>query len=400
MRISFFAVVAAVSFIVSGCSIHPLPEDVTGVSTYHIVRQIRCEARDTFSKIVMSYLHQLADARPDIDLFQNLVQQYESDPDSIRNFHFNLFKGRELAAIRAAVKTFYNAGIAYNFELTMTEDNNLSTEVDFIRQIVNPKFTLALSGGVSRKRTNDRTFTATDTFGGLLKLPKQYCDGFVVGPNYVYPIAGRIGIDSVINDFINLTLFANLAVAGASPAGSTPAGGGANPPAGGGSQADAGMSPAGAGTKPASGGASGGGTQSAGMTKSAGASTPTLADKLTFTTSITGSVNPIATFTPIGRNFQVSGANLTGLADRMDVHTVTVAVAIAPGSMADLASLRTFLFSPARVAAATSRPTGLYSSTSVVAFNRVIGFGSPSEQLALLAIDQLKSREFELLQTQ
>jgi len=244
----------------------------------------------------------------------------------------------------------------------MTEDNNLTTEVDFIRPIVNPKLTLALTGGANRKRTNDRTFTATDTFGGLLKLPRRYCDGFVVGPNYIYPIAGRIGIDAVVHDFINLTLFANLDAAGASPSG------GSQKPAG-------------------------------GATKSAGASTPTLVDKLTFTTSITGSVNPVATFTPMGKNFQISGASLTGLADRMDVHQVTVAVAIAPSSMADLASLRSFLFSPARVAAA-SRSTGFYSSTSVIALNRVIGGGSPFEQLALIAVDQLKSREFELVPMQ
>ena len=35
----------ALSFLGAGCAIHPLPQDVTGVDTYHIVRQIRCEAR-------------------------------------------------------------------------------------------------------------------------------------------------------------------------------------------------------------------------------------------------------------------------------------------------------------------------------------------------------------------
>jgi len=113
MRISHFAAVV-LPFIVSGCSIHPLPEDVTGVSTYHIVRQIRCEARDTISKVVIGYLHSLADAHPNIDLFQRLVSQYESEPDSIRNFHYNLFKDPELVEVRKAVKTFYDAGIAYN----------------------------------------------------------------------------------------------------------------------------------------------------------------------------------------------------------------------------------------------------------------------------------------------
>ena len=43
-RYLMFAALAA-SFLGAGCAIHPLPEDVTGVPTYYIVRQIRCEAR-------------------------------------------------------------------------------------------------------------------------------------------------------------------------------------------------------------------------------------------------------------------------------------------------------------------------------------------------------------------
>src|SRR4051812_43739321 len=34
---------SAFGFLIAGCSVHPLPEDVTGLSTYNIVRQIRCE---------------------------------------------------------------------------------------------------------------------------------------------------------------------------------------------------------------------------------------------------------------------------------------------------------------------------------------------------------------------
>jgi hypothetical protein len=124
-----------------------------------------------------------------------------------------------------------------------------------------------------------------------------------------------------------------------------------------------------------------------------------LADKLTFTTSITGSVNPVATFTPLGRSFQISGASLTGLADRVDMHQVTIAVAISPTDLAELVSLRGYLFSPSRVASSAGR-AGPRAPTSILIGNRVIGGGSPSEQLALIAADQLKSKEFELVPAQ
>jgi hypothetical protein len=97
-RFLFVAGLAA-SLVASGCSIHPLPEDVTGVSTYHIVRQIRCEARDTLRRIVIKYLHTLGDHG--LSLAEQLALQYETDPSSIRGFHYNLFKGPALVEVRA-----------------------------------------------------------------------------------------------------------------------------------------------------------------------------------------------------------------------------------------------------------------------------------------------------------
>ncbi len=45
-----------VAFAVSGCAIHPLPEDVSGVPTYVIVRQIRCEARQAIIENAIGWL--------------------------------------------------------------------------------------------------------------------------------------------------------------------------------------------------------------------------------------------------------------------------------------------------------------------------------------------------------
>jgi hypothetical protein len=410
MRVFPPAIVVAVALFASGCSIHPLPEDVTGLKTLDIVKQIRCEARATVKKRVLEELHTLAAYNPRISLFQHLADKYDSDPDAISTFSYTLFSDKnnkeldnELSQVRNVVKVFYSAGIAYNFELTMTEDNNLTTEVDLLRQIVNPKVALTLSGGASRKRTNARTFTMSDTFGGLLKLPETtYCSGRVVGPNYIYPIAGQIGMDKIINDFIELTLFVPLAggsnsSGGASPSDASSGGGnqgGAKPAGGAGGANTAGQS----GTS--AGGATKTGTGSTGTKAGGGkgpSGPPTLTDQLTFTTSLTGTINPVATFTPIGRNLLVSGTNFNALNDRMDTHQVTVAVAIDPSEVADLTSLRTYLFSPARLAAAAAPNMRAASSTSVRVGNRVIGSGTPSEQLALIAIDQYKSREFQIV---
>ena len=351
MRRVFIVVGVVLSFFIGGCAIHPVPQDVTGIDTYDIVRQIRCEARETIREEVITWLKKLAafgDARA-----QQLVLQYDTDPELISNFHYNLFDAPDEVKIKAVAKLFYDTGIAYNFDLTMTEDNGLSAGATFTRPVLNPVVTLGVAAGAARQRSNHRTFVVTDTFSYLLtKLNTpvrghRYCDGQLVGPNYVYPIAGRIGIDKMVRDFINLTLFASLSEPTAKP------------------------------------GAVG---------------APTMADELTFTTNLSGSINPVAVFTPVTNAFQLTNASLTAGADRIDVHKVAVALAITPTGIAELGPVRSFLFSRDRSVAGGVAGFAGPSGARVVSGLRVTGIArTASEALAITAIDQLKSRELQLI---
>jgi hypothetical protein len=332
MFVRFIGGFAALSLF-SGCAIHPLPEDVTGVSTYHVVRQIRCETRDTIRKTLIKWLSRLDDPLP-----QKLALQYENDPGSIRRFHYNLFKGPSLARVREAAKLFYDTGIAYGFDFEITENNNLLNPAGatFSNQFTNPTFTLGIGAGATWQRGNTRTFTATDTFSGLLtNVPENYCEGFIATANYVYPITGRIGVDKLVGDFIDLTLFGNLADQGGTPGSKGP---------------------------------------------------PTMSDHLTYTTTISASANPMIAFAPVTQAFQLTNASLTASAMRTDVHTVTVALAISPTGTADLDPVRVGLFTAGR--------------GTLVVGRRVTGGGSPSEKLAVTAIDQIKSRELKLIPAQ
>jgi hypothetical protein len=82
------------------------------------------------------------------------------------------------------------------------------------------------------------------------------------------------------------------------------------------------------------------------------------------------------------------------------MHQVTVALAIAAGGIVALDPLRAFLFSPERsagVARMPERAAQTIARSSLVVGRRVTGGGTPSEVLAVLAIDQLKSRELEII---
>jgi hypothetical protein len=246
---------------------------------------------------------------------------------------------------------FYTAGIGYTFDLKMTVNNDLNppAAVNLIRPSPpQPKFTLGLGAGAFFDRTNERKFTSTDTFASLLKLNarvrdgKRYCTGFIVTENYVYPIAGRIGISKVVRDFINLALFEGLAVG------------------------------------------------------SDGAP-PTMTDDLTFTTTLSASANPAAVFTPIGTAFQLADVSLTAAVSRSDVHQVTVGVAIDKTRIKHLASVRSVFFSERRESSGLVSPGPAALSGRLYIGNRVIGGGTRAEQLAVIAIDQAKSQQVQLV---
>lgn len=335
------AAAVAVSLVAAGCSIHPVTEDVTGVDTLDIVKQIRCETRDSLRSLVIIWLARQGALTGD-PLLQSLAAQYQSNPASINTFHYNLFKGQRYAQFRSAVKLFYDAGIAYTFDLTGTEFNNLGPQATFKKILDNQTFTLGLTGAFDRIRSNQRQFTVTDTFGKLLtQVPEDYCDGKIVYANYVYPIVGRIGVDNTLKTFINLTVFGSLS-----------------------------------------------------GHKDATAAPPTMTDDLIFTTTVKLGINPMVVFTPITSAFQLTNASLTADATRTDRHQVTIGLAIGKEGKTELETLRSYYFSANRVAPVSRSPA---VAAGIVVGGRVIGGGTPNETLAVIAVDQVKSQEIKIV---
>jgi hypothetical protein len=299
---------AAIAGAVAGCAIHPLPEDVTGVPTYYIVRQIRCETRQAIIDNAIGWLtNEQNQIEHKVDPQSRAIGLQFQNGRPIQQFSPKLFRGQ----VAKIISVFYDAGVAYTFDLDMAETNNLDPKVDLLKPFSNAKFTMGLQGTFDRKRENERLFTVTDSFSELIRLPDDYCNdpsdnrNFVVPENYIYPIAGRIGVKPMIQDFIVLTLFGGL---------SGPAG-------------DKGAAPKGP---------------------------PTLVDQLAFTTEVSGTVTPTITFTPVGSALQVADASLSALADRKDVHKVTMGLAIAGPGVNLIGALRNSLFALPLV---TTHPT-------------------------------------------
>ena len=76
----------AALLLLTNCTIDPVPEDVTGVDTYHIVRQIRCETRAAAAELVLKELRRLGSDHEDQaadPIAQRLVARDEADPNPL-----------------------------------------------------------------------------------------------------------------------------------------------------------------------------------------------------------------------------------------------------------------------------------------------------------------------------
>ena len=233
------------------------------------------------------------DSKDDIQARQttaDLTAEFEADPDASTKLNPNLFTGE----VRQSLSLFWPTGVAYNFTLDMTEMNNADGELSIGSLFGRRAFGIGMKAGMDLSRENTRTFTVTDNFADLVKRLTG-CKKRIVGPNYIYPMAGRIGVDDMIRDFVYMTIFGNLTAENTS-VGAAPKG------------------------------------------------PPTLVDSLVFTTTISGSVNPTVVFAPAVRELGVTAAGVDLAASRIDKHQVVVGLALASAGHVQLGAIRDAYF--------------------------------------------------------
>src|ERR1043165_10223086 len=134
-----------------GCAAIPRQEDVTRVSTYDIVTQIRCEA-------------------------QQGLQHYR--------------------------RNYKTASIAYEFTFDVTENNNNSADMTFkIPFMPGGSFKIGANAAANRIGNTRRNFKIVDSFDELMQV--NCTDGYRQ-QNWVYPISGYVGVYEVMATFIRL----------------------------------------------------------------------------------------------------------------------------------------------------------------------------------------------------
>ncbi|WP_439373053.1 hypothetical protein [Bradyrhizobium sp. DASA03120] len=330
-------------FFLGGCAIHPLPEDVVHVRTYDIARQIRCETRQAVIDVLFAYLTTPDNMRHDnldqhsLEVGLKAKEAYDSDRDSITRFNPDKLTG----FAHTVVGLLYKTGIAYNYDLLGLETNNIDPTINLLRPLpITSKVSLGVTGNFDRQRQNERSFTITDNFGSLLmSVHEDYCTGRLAAENYIYPIAGRVGVDRVVKDFMLLTLFANLR----------------------------------------------------GLNKDLGkittvAGPPTMVDQLQFQTTIGTTATPKITFIPLGSGFGFADASLGLTVSRKDTHQLTVGLFLDKDAAKEIDADRKAIFDRPRVG-----ETAVAGRT--VFRNLLTASGGRAEQGAALAVEQFLAQK-------
>ena len=166
LRIIGCCVVAALASGVTGCSMHPLPENISRANTFDIVERIRCEVREG----LQTYLAQ------------------------VRN------PSHAERIIKAST-------IGYDFTFTITEYNNQGVEdgkLAFDRpslQSPSKGFSLDLTAKGEKTRANTRKFRIVENLNDVYsggRCDKAYRE------NWVYPITGSTGMAEVVQTYVKL----------------------------------------------------------------------------------------------------------------------------------------------------------------------------------------------------
>jgi len=278
--------------VLGACAIHPVQQDVTGIPTTGIVYKIRCEARLAVLDKAVSLLERVAknQATPAIAAkFEVVIAKLrERRGLPLTVAYFDPRRDLPTPRSKAIYSRYFNTAIAFDFLMQGIENNKAGFTADPLRLINNGVAGVALSAGGDFTRDNLRHFSFADSFGELLTDPKLECTD--TAENFIYPVAGRVGLQEVVDTFIDLNE---------------------------GKQLD-----------------------------DIDSAKTVFADTLKFTTIWTGGATPHVQIDPVGTQWGLAPQATIGLsASRQDIHTLTVGLAMGPPQFVPLSG-RGFVFSP------------------------------------------------------
>src|ERR1043166_3471481 len=152
MRRSKNAIIVGYALTLAGCSIHPLPEDVTRETTYRIVQKIRCEAREALTELSVAALRESRDAGTH-DLAARVEAGHLQVTALFEDPRYHPYVDPNVGHI---FRIFALSAVAFDFTFTITENNDSLANAKFRMPFTSGLFTLGLAAGMELARQNER----------------------------------------------------------------------------------------------------------------------------------------------------------------------------------------------------------------------------------------------------
>lgn len=192
----------------SGCSIYPLPEDVTGFQSKHVVRLTRCQARDA----VRGELQRTLSAWENVIVYKRMTggemaRWLNDNPDKYYGLRLADFSPQA-----ARLYKFYgDTRLSYDFTIDSSEMNTAGFDLALLRTFTRGSDLFGIKVQNERTRQVKRQFRNYDSFDNLARgLPPDYCEGMPTGPNWVHPSTGVSRIATLIREFVDQNQRENL----------------------------------------------------------------------------------------------------------------------------------------------------------------------------------------------
>lgn len=248
----------------AGCSLYPIPDDVTSFRTEDIVRHARCEIRsEVIGHLIEGGLIAPSATDKDIGSFLAYV-------DTLKK---KLVIKRKLDPNESDLLALMYVASVYSFDFNITEGNNVHGSASFKLPFTLPK---VLDGGGSASldltRAGSRVFATGDHWGELISNFKLCANVQPRPGNLVYPLDGSIGVGRAVRSFIDIS------------------------------------------------------EQGGDTTQGTGAAKDSFVDTLTFTTEVNGSANASITLAAVPHSFRLVSASAGLSGSRKDVHKMTVSL--------------------------------------------------------------------------
>ena len=209
----------------------------------------------------------------------DLANQLRANPSLFRDFD-KKFRAQLPTELQSILNRYDQGAVGYEFTFDIDENNHLDGGLSIGRLVTGGAFSVSANATADKSRNNTRNFIIVDNMEFLVRFLDRdnagnpICDYEAEAPNYIYPIAGSLGLDEFVGTFFNLYEFGSLSAKKDAPS--------------------------------------------------------IFADTLVFTTTISGDIGGTLTISPVGESVKLTGVDAKFTAKRVDKHTLVLTIALPP----------------------------------------------------------------------